>query len=98
LHCDAGWRVFSFLQLSTDEGLTGISEYNERYGCPGLTGVIERLAAHVLGSNPCAHERLSQQLYRHHRQAPGWHGRNRLLRRLENAVIDLKAKALGVPV
>jgi galactonate dehydratase len=44
LHCDAGWRNFSFLKLTTDEGLTGISEYNEGYGSHGLTGVIEKLA------------------------------------------------------
>jgi len=44
LHCDAGWRVFSFLKLTTDAGLTGIAEYNACYGSPGLTGVIERLA------------------------------------------------------
>jgi len=97
LHCDAGWRVFSFLQLTTDEGLTGISEYNECYGSPGLTGVIERLAAHVLGSNPCAHERLSQQLYAITRQAPGGMTQQAIAA-IENALLDLKAKALGVPV
>ena len=31
LHCDAGWRDFSFLKVMTDEGVTGISEYNECY-------------------------------------------------------------------
>ena len=34
LHCDAGWRDFSFLKLTTDEGVTGVSEYNECYGSP----------------------------------------------------------------
>jgi hypothetical protein len=47
LYCDAGWRVLSFLQLTTDEGLTEVAEYNECYGSPGLTGVIERLVAHA---------------------------------------------------
>ena len=23
LHCDAGWRTFSFIKISTDEGLIG---------------------------------------------------------------------------
>ena len=27
LHCDAGWRVNSFLKITTDEGLVGWSEY-----------------------------------------------------------------------
>ena len=29
LHCDAGWRNFSFLKIMTDEGVEGYSEYNE---------------------------------------------------------------------
>lgn len=97
LHCDAGWRVFSFLKLTTDEGLTGISEYNACYGSPGLTGVIERLAALLVGRNPCSNEHLSQQLYAMTRQAPG--GINQQASAaIENALLDLKAKSLGVPV
>jgi L-alanine-DL-glutamate epimerase-like enolase superfamily enzyme len=97
LHCDAGWRVFSFLKLTTDTGLSGIAEYNECYGSPGLTGVIERLAGLILGSNPCAHERLSQQLYAGTRQAPGGMTQQAIAA-IENALLDLKARSLGVPV
>jgi hypothetical protein len=32
LHCNAGWRDFSFLKITTDEGVIGWSEYNEGYG------------------------------------------------------------------
>ena len=97
LHCDAGWRNFSFLKLSTDEGLTGISEYNEGYGNLGLTSVIEQLVQLILGSDPCAHERLSQQLYAKTRQAPG--GINQqAIAAIENALVDLKARSLGIPV
>ena len=97
LHCDAGWRNFSFLKLSTDEGLTGISEYNEGYGSLGLTSVIEQLVQLILGSDPCAHERLSQQLYAKTRQAPG--GINQqAIAAIENALVDLKARSLGIPV
>jgi hypothetical protein len=32
LRCDAGWRMFSFLKVMTDEGLIGWSEYNESFG------------------------------------------------------------------
>ena len=41
--CDAGWRTFSFLKLVTDDGIIGWSEYNESFGSPGLSGVIEAL-------------------------------------------------------
>lgn len=97
LHCDAGWRVFSFLKLTTDEGLTGVAEYNECYGSPGLTGVIERLVTQILGSNPSAIERLSQQLYATTRQAPGGMTQQAIAA-IENALLDLKARSLGVPV
>ena len=29
LHADAGWRTFSFLKITTDDGLVGWSEYTE---------------------------------------------------------------------
>ena len=41
MHCNAGWRDFSFLKIETDEGITGISEYNECYGSPGLSVIID---------------------------------------------------------
>ena len=52
LHCDAGWRNFSFLKLLTDDGLVGIAEYNESYGSKGLTAVIEALVDTLLGVCP----------------------------------------------
>ena len=45
LHCDAGWRTWSFLKITTDDGVAGWSEYNESYGSQGLTEVIRKLAA-----------------------------------------------------
>ena len=45
LHCDAGWRTFSFLKITTDDGLIGWSEYTEADGSRGLTGVIRGLDA-----------------------------------------------------
>ena len=45
LHADAGWRNFDFLKISTDEGITGWSEYNENFGGPGLSRVIDELGA-----------------------------------------------------
>ena len=44
LHCNAGWRDFSFLKITTDDGLVGWSEYNEGYGSAGITAVIRRMA------------------------------------------------------
>lgn len=97
LHCDAGWRNFSFLKLQTDQGLTGISEYNESYGSKGLTAVIEALVESIEGDDPRRHERVSQKLYATTRQAHG--GLNQqAIAAIENAMLNVKAKSLGVPV
>ena len=71
LHCDAGWRNFSFLKVSTDEGLTGWSEYNESYGSQGLSGVIAKLGETLIGSDPRPIERITSALYARTRMASG---------------------------
>ena len=97
LHCNAGWRDFSFLKLMTDENITGISEYNECYGSPGLSGIIRRLVERVKDMDPLAHERIHQCLYAATRQAPG--GVNQqAIAAIENALLDIKGQALDIPV
>src|SRR5260221_14367619 len=96
LHCDAGWRVFSFLKITTDEGIVGWSEYNESYGSKGLSGVIRAPGATLIGQDPRPFERISAALYATTRQAPG--GINQqAIAAIENALLDIKAKALGIP-
>ena len=97
LHCDAGWREFSFLKIETDAGITGWSEYNESYGSKGLTAVIKGLARHLIGVDPRPVERLTAQMYAKTRQAPGGLAQQAIAA-LENALVDVKARALGVPV
>src|SRR5215470_2213121 len=97
LHCDAGWRVSSFLKITTDEGLVGWSEYMEGYGSRGLSAVIEKLGGRLIGQDPRPVERISAQLTAATIQASG--GINaQAIAAIENALVDIKAKALGVPV
>ncbi|HUA53585.1 MAG TPA: mandelate racemase/muconate lactonizing enzyme family protein [Candidatus Sulfotelmatobacter sp.] len=97
LHCDAGWRNWSFLKITTDDGIVGWSEYSENYGSRGLTGVIHELGAGLIGQDPGPVERISATLYARTRQAPG--GVNQqAIAAIENALLDIKGKALGVPV
>jgi galactonate dehydratase len=52
LHADAGWRTFSFLKVTTDDGLVGWSEYTEESGSAGLTAVIHALGKALIGQDP----------------------------------------------
>jgi L-alanine-DL-glutamate epimerase-like enolase superfamily enzyme len=97
LHCDAGWRVFSFLKITTDSGVVGWSEFNEGNGGSGLRNAIRALGAELLGSDPRPIERILALMHGITRQAPG--GINqRAIAAIENALLDIKGKLLGVPV
>jgi galactonate dehydratase len=96
LRCDAGWRNYHFLKLTTDSGIVGWSEFDEGFGSPGVGAVIERLGSRVVGQDVFEHERLHAELYCLIRPAAGGVvGEG--LGAIENALLDAKAKALGVP-
>ena len=62
LHCDAGWRHFSFLKITTDTGIVGWSEYMERFGTSGLTHVIHGLGEKLIGQDPRPVEKITAAL------------------------------------
>jgi galactonate dehydratase len=97
LHADAGQRNFDFLKITTDDGLVGWSEYNESFGGLGVSAVIDGLAPQIVGKDPRAWESLVTLMYAVRRQAAGGIAQQ-AIGAIENALLDLKARALGVPV
>jgi galactonate dehydratase len=94
---DGGWRPFSFLKISTDAGLVGWSEYAQGTWVPGLPAVIDKAADHALGKDPRAYARLTSELQALCRFAPD--GTNQqAIAAIENACVDIAARAAGVPV
>src|SRR3954452_5026395 len=63
LSCDAGWRNYHFVKLSTDTGVVGWSEFDEGFGAPGVAAVIARLSLRIIGQHVGAHERIYAELY-----------------------------------
>src|SRR5712692_5301024 len=97
LHADAGQRDFDFLKISTDDGIVGWSEYNESFGGPGVSAVIEKLAPVIVGKDPRPWESLIALMYAVRRPASGG-VIQQAIGAIENALLDIKAKALGIPV
>jgi L-alanine-DL-glutamate epimerase-like enolase superfamily enzyme len=98
LHCDAGWRPWTFVKITTDEGLVGWSECTDSNGSPrGLAACVSDLSALVIGQDPRAVEKLYWDLYRATRQNTGGLVA-KAIGGIENALLDVKARALGVPV
>jgi galactonate dehydratase len=97
LHADAGWRTYDFLKITTDDGLAGWSEYNESFGGQGVSAIIDRLAPAILGKDPRAYEAHVALMYALRRQASGG-AVQQAIGAIENALLDVKARALGIPV
>jgi L-alanine-DL-glutamate epimerase-like enolase superfamily enzyme len=95
-HVDCGWEIYSFLKISTDEGLTGWSEFRE-HRRPGITAAIHGMGEFVVGQDPRAIGRLEAALYSFTRSVPGGLNQN-AAGAILNACLDIKGKALGVPV
>ena len=96
LSCSAGWRNYYFVKVTTQNGIVGWSEYDEGFGSPGVTAVINSLSNRVIGESVHDHERIYSDLHACTRPgAGGVVGQG--LGALENAILDAKAKSLGVP-
>jgi L-alanine-DL-glutamate epimerase-like enolase superfamily enzyme len=97
LRADAGWRMFSYLKITTADGITGWSEFNESFGSAGLADVIEKLAPLLIGRDPRRFEQITAHLHVLTRQSRG--GINQqAIAAIENALLDITGKAYGVPV
>jgi galactonate dehydratase len=98
-------RSYSFLKVTTDEGLVGWSEFNEEYrieppglpAFPGLTMALRHLAPSLIGLDPREVTQIAQMLYAGSRLADGGVA-SHANAAIEHALLDIKAKAIGVPV
>ena len=97
LHADGVWRNFDFLKITTDTGIVGWSEYNESFGGHGVTAMIRSLTPILIGQDARRYEAISAWLYARGRTAQGG-VTQQAIAAIENALIDIKARALGIPV
>ncbi len=96
LHCDAGWRNYHFVKLTAEDGNVGWSEFDEGFGSPGVSSAIAQLAGRVVGCEVGEHERIFADLFCATR--PGAGGVvGEAIGAIENALLEAKAKSLGVP-
>jgi galactonate dehydratase len=97
LQADAGYRTACYVKLTTDDGLTGWSEYYDGLGGAELAPLIAGFARTAIGMNPCNVGVLSESLLATARLAAGGLA-HQAVAAIENACLDVHGKALGVPV
>lgn len=93
----AGWRPWSFVKVTTDEGITGYGECSEGRNLLGFIGCVKDLEPALLGRDPRPVEQLNADMQRIIRQSPGGVAQ-KAVAGIDAALWDIKAKALGVPV
>jgi len=97
LQADAGYRTASYVKISTDEGITGWAEYYEGLTGVSVTPLIQGFARVAAGMDPRQVGRISESLLATTRLS--WGGlSHQAVAAIENACLDIHAKALGVPV
>ncbi len=98
LHCDAGWRAWTFIKITTDDGLVGWSECTDSHGSPhAIEGAVKDLQHVVIGKDPHQVEKIYWDLYSGTRQSTG-SVIQKAIAGIENALLDIKGKSLNVPV
>ncbi len=94
---DAGWRPWTFVKIETDEGVTGYGECSDGRSPSGVVGTIQDLKPLLIDQDPRAYEMRFWDMLRGTRQSPGGIAA-KAIAGIECALIDIKAKALGISV
>ena len=97
LHCDGGWRPWTFVRIETDDGLVGWGECSDNRSPYGIAGSVQDLTPLLIGQDPRPVERLYWDMLRATRQNLGGVS-HKAMAGIELALWDIKARALGVPV
>ena len=97
-HVDAGWRPWTFIKISTNEGVIGWSECTDSNGSPsGMEGVLRDLAPVIIDKNPLEILKLLEIMQSRTRQSPSGLV-HKVIAGIENALWDIKGKFYDVPV
>jgi galactonate dehydratase len=94
-HVDCGWEIYSFLKISTDEGLHGWAEFRD-HRRPGVGAAIHGMFELLEGQDPRAINGIDATLYSFTRSVPGGLNQN-AAGAILNACLDIAGKARGVP-
>ena len=94
---DAGWVPWIYVKVETDEGITGWGECSDWRSPQGIAGAVVDLKPFLVGCDPRAYEMRYWDMLRRVRQSLGGIAA-KAMAGIEQALIDIKAKALGISV
>ena len=95
--CDAGWRPWIFVKVTTSSGVVGYGECSDNRSPHAVLGAIEDIKSLVVGRDPRHVEALYWDMYRATRHSYGGVVQ-KAIAGINCALWDVKARDLGVPV
>ncbi len=97
VHLAKCWRTLLFVEVTTDEGITGIGESGLTSRELSVVGAVDHLKPLLVGEDPFCIEHHWQRLFRCGFY-PAGHALTAAISAIDIALWDIKGKALGVPV
>ncbi len=94
---DSEGRGYFFVQVETDEGITGLGEVGIRFWGNAIEKAIEDLSHTIVGQDPFSTERLWQEMFRGS-FFPADKVYCSAISGIDIALWDIKGKALGMPL
>ena len=94
---DGGWRAWTFVKVETDADVTGWGECSDTRTPQAIAGAVSDLLPVLAGQDPRAYEARFIDMARTLRSSPGGIAA-RAMAGIECALVDIKARALGVSV
>lgn len=95
---DAGWWPWAFVKITTDEGLVGYSEATCPFTQYSVLGAIHDMRPILVGTDPLATEARFGDMTRRARLGSFGGTVSKAIGAIENALLDIKGKALGLSV
>lgn len=95
--CDGGYRPWTFIKVSTDEGITGYGDSSDWGKAPAVAADVNLLKPVIIGENPNNIEKLWWKMYQRTIRAIGGIA-HKAMSGIDSALWDIKGKSLGVPV
>ncbi|GAA3569198.1 mandelate racemase/muconate lactonizing enzyme family protein [Snuella lapsa] len=89
---------WTFLKIYTDEGITGVGEATNWPGSQIVEGAVKELGQRIIGLDPMKTDFIWTKLYRDLNWVGPYGASMCAISGIDMALLDLKGKALGVPV
>ena len=96
LHVRASWRKYHFVRVEMANGIVGWSEYDDGWDTVGVKACIDSFARTIIDLDAMNHEGIHAKLCSGARQSLVG-VMVRAIGAIENALLDAKAKHLGIP-